>query len=329
MRPRIGFLGTGWIGRHRMKAMLDTGKVEAAALVDPSEECIAEARQIAPEAEVLSSFDAMLDSNLDAVVIATPSALHASQAVAALERGMAVFCQKPLGRDLVEARDAIEAARRADRLLAVDLSYRRTAFGQALAQRIRSGAMGHIFAADLHFHNAYGPDKDWFYDAGKSGGGCLIDLGVHLIDLALWALDWPEIEDVSGRLYAKGKPLRESDAEVEDYALARIDVAGGRTIRITCSWHLHAGQDALIGGMFHGTEGGTAFRNIGGSFYDFAAEANDGTSHKALCAPPDDWGGREAAHFAERLAEGARFDPTWEKHLQVFDVIDRLYRDAR
>lgn len=306
--------------------MLDTGQVEAAALVDPSQECIEEARRIAPDAKVYSTFDAMLESDLDAIVIATPSALHAEQAVAALERGKAVFCQKPLGRNLAEARGAVEAARRADRLLAVDLSYRRTAFAQALAERIRNGSMGHVFAADLHFHNAYGPDKAWFYDAELSGGGCLIDLGVHLIDLALWALDWPEIETVSGRLFAKGQPLVTGDAAVEDYALARIDVAGGRTIGITCSWHLHAGQDALIGGTFHGTEGGTAFRNVDGSFYDFTAEAHAGTSREILSSPPDAWGGREAAHFAESLARGARFDPEWERHLQVFNIIDRLYR---
>ncbi len=329
MRPRIGFLGTGWIGRHRMQAMLDTGMVEAAALVDPSEGCVAEARRIAPEAKVLPSFEAMLESDLDAVAIATPSALHAEQAVAALERGMAVFCQKPLGRNLAEAKGAIEAARQADRLLAVDLSYRRSAFAQAMVQRIRSGTLGHIFAADLHFHNAYGPDKPWFYDAELSGGGCLIDLGVHLIDLALWGLDWPEIETVSGRLFSKGQPLANSGTAVEDYALARIDVAGGRTITITCSWHLHAGQDASIGGAFHGTDGGTAFRNVDGSFYDFKAQAQAGTSREILCDPPDDWGGREAAHFAESLVKGARFDPEWERHLQVFHVIDRIYRGER
>src|SRR3954452_19263281 len=95
--PRIGFLGTGWIGRHRMEAMLATGAVEAAAICDPSAECSAKARASAPSAERLDSLDDMLGLGLDGVVIATPSALHADQSIRALEAGTAVFCQKPLG----------------------------------------------------------------------------------------------------------------------------------------------------------------------------------------------------------------------------------------
>jgi predicted dehydrogenase len=97
-------------------------------------------------------------------VIATPSALHAEQAIAALDRGLAVFCQKPLGRDASETRAVVEAARRADRLLGVDLSYRYTRAAAALRDEVRSGALGEVYAVDLVFHNAYGPDKPWFYD---------------------------------------------------------------------------------------------------------------------------------------------------------------------
>jgi predicted dehydrogenase len=102
-KPKVGFLGTGWIGRYRMEAALATGAIEAAAICDPSPECAAEAAKLAPDAKVVSSFEALLDEPLDALVIATPSALHAEQSIAALERGMAVFCQKPLGRNAVEA----------------------------------------------------------------------------------------------------------------------------------------------------------------------------------------------------------------------------------
>ena len=185
-KPRVGFLGTGWIGRHRMQAIVNGGAVEALAVADPDPECAAQAADLAPGAAVLPSLEALLDHGLDGLVIATPSALHAEQAIAALERGIAVFCQKPLGRNEGEARSVIEAARRADRLLAVDLSYRRTAAVEAIAGPIRSGELGEIFAVDLAFHNAYGPDKPWFYDRKLSGGGCVIDLGVHLVDLALW-----------------------------------------------------------------------------------------------------------------------------------------------
>ena len=186
---RLGFLGVGWIGRHRMQALLATGAVEATVIADAVPEAIAEAQALAPAAEIASGLDGLLEADLDGVVIATPSALHAAQAVQALERGVAVFCQKPLGRDAAEVRRVVAAARAADRLLGVDLSYRHTAGMQRIRELLQGGELGRVFAVDLTFHNAYGPDKPWFYDRALSGGGCVIDLGIHLVDLALWMLD--------------------------------------------------------------------------------------------------------------------------------------------
>ena len=88
---------------------------------------------VAPAAAQVASLEAMLALDLDGIVIATPSALHAEQAIRALDAGMAVFCQKPLGRDAAETAAVVEAAQRADRLLGVDLSYRFTRGMAAIA----------------------------------------------------------------------------------------------------------------------------------------------------------------------------------------------------
>jgi predicted dehydrogenase len=324
-KPRVGFLGTGWIGRHRMQAIVNGGAVGAVAVSDPDPECAAQAADLAPDVAVLPTLEAMLDHGLDGLVIATPSALHAEQAIAALERGIAVFCQKPLGRSEAEARGVIDAARKADRLLSVDLSYRCTAAVEAIAGPIRSGELGDIFAVDLAFHNAYGPDKPWFYDRKLSGGGCVIDLGVHLVDLALWLLDFPEVERVGSRLFAGGQPLSASSSEVEDYAIASLDLAGGTAVRLACSWHLHAGRDAAIEVDFHGTQSSVSIRNAGGSFYDFEAHRHRGTATECLASPPDDWGGRAAAAWAERLARDPSFDPEALQLAKVSAVLDRIY----
>lgn len=322
-RPRVGFLGTGWIGRHRMAAMLATGAIEAAAVCDPSPECADEAAKLAPAAQALPDLAAMLDAGLDGIVIATPSALHADQSIAALERGLAVFCQKPLGRDAAEAQAVVAAARRADRLLSVDFSYRYTAGMQAIAELVRGGELGQIFAADLVFHNAYGPDKLWFYDRAQSGGGCVMDLGVHLIDLLLWLLDFPELAQVDARLLAGGAPA--DPTAVEDYAVAQLTLGDGVVARLACSWRLQAGQEAVIEASFYGERGGASFRNVGGSFYDFEARRFDGTASELLVSPPDDWGGRAAAAWAERLARDRSFDPAAERLVDVARAIDRIY----
>src|SRR5947209_11230255 len=124
---RLGFVGTGWIGRNRMEAMLATGQAEAVAIFDPSEEMARLASELAPDRLIAGSLDELLSLNCDGAVIATPSALHAEQSIQAFEAGAAVFCQKPLGRDALEVQAVIDAAAGADRLLGVDLSYRHTA----------------------------------------------------------------------------------------------------------------------------------------------------------------------------------------------------------
>ena len=323
--PRLGFLGVGWIGRHRMEAMLATGDVAAAAICDPSPEMAAAARTLAPDAVVVDTLDAMLALDLHGVVIATPSALHADQAIRALDAGAAIFCQKPLGRDAAEAARVVAAARAADRLLSVDFSYRFTSGMARIAELVRAGTLGHVFAVDLTFHNAYGPDKAWFYDRALSGGGCVMDLGVHLVDLALWVLGpSADPQDVAAQLFAAGRPLAAKD-QVEDYATASITLAGGTVVRLACSWRLHAGVEAQIEAAFYGTEGGAAMRNVGGSFYDFRTEHFTSTERTVLTEPPEDWGGRAAADWARRLRLDRRFDPAADTLVDVARTLDRIY----
>ncbi len=322
--PRLGFLGVGWIGLDRMKAVLTSGAGEVAALVDPSETMCGAALDAAPEATVAGSYEELLAMDLDGVVIATPSALHAEQSIAALERGLAVFCQKPLGRTAAEVRAVVTAARRADRLLGVDFSYRFTAAFAAARRLVRSGEIGEVYAADLVFHNAYGPDKAWFFDPALAGGGCVMDLGIHLVDMGLWALDFPDVEGVESRLFAGGRRFHGRGA-VEDYATAQVDLAGGPTLRLACSWNLPAGRDAVIEATFYGTRGGVAVRNQNGSFYDFVAERFDGTKRQLLVEPPDAWGGRAAVAWAERLGRDGSFDEQASQLIRVAEVVDRIY----
>ena len=325
-KPRLGFLGVGWIGRQRMEAVLAEDLAEAAAVCDPSAEMAGEAAKLAPDAAIVGSLDELLALQPDGVVIATPSALHAEQSIRALEAGIAVFCQKPLGRSAAEVSEVLAAAERADLLFGVDLSYRFTEAAQAIRTLVRDGALGRVFAANLVFHNAYGPDKAWFYDRKLSGGGCIMDLGVHLVDLALWTLDFPVVTAVRSRLFAQGRPARPD--EVEDFASVQLDLETGATVQIACSWRLQAGQEAVIQAEFFGSQGGAALHNENGSFYDFTGKSYSGTRTRILTSPPDPWGGRAAAEWARRLAHGQGFDSSTEGLLQVASVLDRIYRAA-
>lgn len=324
-RPRLGFLGVGWIGRNRLRALVDGGWADAVAIADADPKvCQAVASEL-DGAQTVGSLDELLERELDGIVIATPSALHAQQAVAALERGVPVFCQKPLGRDATETAQVVAAARKHDLLLGVDLSYRHTRAMQTIVDHVRSGALGRLHAIRLTFHNAYGPDRPWFYRKCESGGGCVIDLGTHLVDLAGWVLGFPPLKRVASRLTRAGQPIRRDADECEDYAFAQLELADGCVVQLACSWRSPAGRDAVIDATFHGTRGGATLRNVDGSFYDFVAELHDHTNTRLCVEPPDAWGGRAVIDWAARLRAGQGFDSASEEFVRVAALIDSIY----
>jgi predicted dehydrogenase len=333
-RPRLGFVGLGWIGAMRMEAVAGGGGAEIVALCDASPgrlESTARSHPSHPSHPSVACFqeyDELLsqaaDLRLDGVVIATPNALHFPQALAALDRGLAVFCQKPLALNAAEARTMVDAARRADRRLGVDYSYRFTEGARRLRELIAGGSLGRVFFLDTVFHNAYGPDKPWCFDPALSGGGALMDLGVHLIDLAFWLLGDPEVRAVQGGAFRGGEAQR--GVTVDDFATARIELAGGAVVTLAVSWNAHAGQDCVIRSAAFGTAGGADFRNVAGSFYDFELARFDGRSATVETRESRDWMGKAILHWVDRLAEDRGFDAEVERSVAVSEVVDAVYR---
>ena len=325
IKPKLAFAGVGWIGRARLQAAAESGLAETALLSDPSQACIEEALKLAPQSKTTTSFeDTITKTDIDGVVIATPSALHKAQAVAAFEKGKAVFCQKPLGRNLEEVTAVVDAAKKANRLLGADFSYRYTTAFQKIYSVIQSGELGKIFAVDLKFHNAYGPDKPWFYDLALSGGGCVLDLGIHLIDLMLYALNFPQATHVNSSLFAKGVSVK-GKQEVEDYAVVSMQLENDVTTQLACSWNLAAGCEAVIEASFYGTKGGVALKNVNGSFYDFAGLRYWGTKTETIATPPDNWGGKAILGWVQKLSVDNIYNKEAEQYLKSAEVLDKIY----
>lgn len=326
-RPRLGFIGLGWIGAMRLEAVAGTGQAEIAALCDANSGRLESTVREYPAASCFDSCDDLVeraaDLRLDGLVVATPNALHAPQTLAALDAGLAVFCQKPLALNARQAREMVNAARQADRLLGVDYSYRFTEGAQRLRERLESGELGRVFSLDTVFHNAYGPDKPWCFDRKLSGGGALMDLGVHLIDLAFWLLNDPQVRDVQGTAFSGGEPLR--DGAVDDYASARIELADGAVLTLAVSWNAHAGADCVIKATLLGTQGGAEFRNIDGSFYDFELARFNSRSTEVETRESRDWLGKAILDWVDRLAAGNHFDPEIERSVRVSEVVDAVY----
>ena len=324
--PKLGFLGVGWIGKNRLEALTSENLAEDVSICDPHMPSVEEALRAVPSAKVNENFNALLQSDVDGVIIATPSALHSKQAIQALEQGKAVFCQKPLGRDLSETKAVVHAAQQADKLLAVDYSYRYTRGIAAIKELLEQEALGRIFAVEAVFHNAYGPDKSWFYDPSLSGGGCLIDLGSHLVDLLFYLFKTPSIEVRYANLLAEGRPLVSRGERVEDFAEAQLKTSTGISIHLACSWKLSVGKDADISFKIYGTKGGASFHNVNGSFYDFQANVFTQNNLQTLVSPPDDWGGKAIQHWARQLAKGNRFNHENYELIKSAALLEDIYK---
>lgn len=212
----------------------------------------------------------------DLVSICLPNAMHAEATVAALEAGAHVLCEKPLAPSVFEVRDMIKAARINDRQLMVAYNHRYRADVFWIRRMIAEGRLGTIYHVEATWRRETGiPGLGWFGNKQMAGGGALIDLGVHILDMAFWLLGFPNVLTVSGAtrshfgprgLKVWGNPRWMGDTnvvfDVEDGAIGFIRLENGATIALQSTWAEHRGpKEDIIRLEFQGTEG-TAVLNI-------------------------------------------------------------------
>lgn len=325
--PRLGFVGLGWIGKMRLDAVAATGAAQVAALCDPVAERLDAAGTDHAGSVRLEHYEEMVERTeelgLDGLVIATPNSLHLPQTLSALDHGLAVFCQKPLGLDAAQVERQIRAARSADRLLGVDLSYRFTRGADELGRILRAGELGELLHVEAVFHNAYGPDKSWCFDPAMAGGGALMDLGVHLLDLVLHLLT-PEDGPPPQILQAAGRSWPEADP-IDRFTTARLLLDSGLPVHLAVSWEAHTGRDCDFRLRVHGSRGGACLRNVGGSFYDFELACFDGRSERITAREQGGWLDRGILDWTRRLGRSRRYDPEIERSLPVARALDAVY----
>lgn len=196
---RVGLVGAGRIARVHADAYLNVARGSIDAVTDPVESASA---QLAADYgyRVIRDFDAMLDDPaIDAVLLATPTGLHADQAIAALAAGKHVFCQKPISLTLDQADRVVAAASASDRVLQFGFMLRFTPPLPGLQGRIARGELGPIIAAQAAVFG-WEPTNEWFYDPAN-GGGVILDTLVHFGDLVLWLFGPAERVHTEGGAY--------------------------------------------------------------------------------------------------------------------------------
>jgi predicted dehydrogenase len=258
-RIGLGFAGVGWLGESLIKELsavpgLDLAGVQDARLQRAQDVA---ARYASPWAG--DGFEDLLRlPAVDVVVICTPNALHVPQALQALRAGKHVLVQKPLALSFADAQAVVDGARDQGKLLFVDYSYRFLATIAALREALPS--IGRVQTMTAAFHNIYGPgaDKTWFFDRGLSGGGALLDLGVHLVDLALWLLH-------PGEVSLEYDELERGGIEQAATVRMRLDTV---PFGLSVSWNAPI-PETRIAFEVTGEHGRLRWENVDGSFFRF------------------------------------------------------------
>jgi predicted dehydrogenase len=279
---------------------------------------------------------------LDAVSIATPNHMHAPAAIAALEAGCHVLCEKPLATSVAEGEAMVQAAIDHERVLQVAFNHRRRGDVEALKQHIDAGGLGRIYQAKASWMRRQGiPGMGgWFTSKAKAGGGPLIDLGVHILDMALYLMGEPEVEAVSAQTYAelgpRGKGSRgdrvEGGAyEVEDLATAFIRFQDGITLLLEASWAVYGKHGDDFGVTLYGTDGGADIEIVRYSWQDTLTIYNDTGGVPAIVRPEVRQGEGHLAVIRDFLTTIRAGD--WSAHvgregLRRAQIIEACYKSA-
>lgn len=250
---RIGVIGAGMIGNVHLNVFKQVEEAEIAGVAD-AVPAAAEQRAQEHGVKAYESPQAMLeDPTIDAVIIGVPNRHHAPLAIEAMERGKHVLLEKPMATHAEEARSILEAKERTGRVLMMAHQMRWTGVARAVKQLIDEGRLGRIYYAKTGWFRKKGIPGwgSWFTRMDEAGGGPLIDIGVHMLDLTLHFLGAPKPVSVFGTTYAEFGPRREGIGnwgtpdwdgyyDVEDLATALIKLDNGATLSLEVSWAAHS-----------------------------------------------------------------------------------------
>lgn len=272
---RVGVIGLGYAGETHTKSYLQIPNVEVVALAGLEAEKLAQLGATYKIPHLYPDYQSLVArDDLDIVSVCVPNYLHAPITLAALERGKHVLCEKPLARSGDEAETMVQAALKANRVLEVAFNHRERGDVQVLKRYIDTGKLGRIYHAKASWMRRRGIPGigSWFTSKEMAGGGPLIDLGVHVLDLALFLLGEPDVVSVSAATYAELGPQGRGGSagsnkmavgsayEVEDLATAFVRLAQGTTLLLEASWATHGSAGDDFGVTLYGTEGGAEIR---------------------------------------------------------------------
>jgi len=259
---RCAVIGLG-MGSAHVRSYLNNPRAELAAVVDVDKGRLSGIRDQAPDAKPFTDYKEMLrECRPDLVSVALPNFLHEPVCVDCMEAGADVLCEKPMSTSLEGALRMEHACERTGKTLYMNLSQRFEPYNLAARKIVETGALGEVYHAYTEWTRrdwipGFG---GWFGQKELSGGGPLLDIGVHRIDMALWLMGRPKPVTVSGAThYQRGVPRAKKEGvkfDVEDYAVGFVRFENGATLLFETSWAGYQQEYSQQSMKLIGTEGG-------------------------------------------------------------------------
>lgn len=339
---RVGIIGLGFISKMHLEGYAKRPEVEVVAFCDIIEERAQTAAQRygAAGAKVYTDYKQMIASEgLDAVSVCTENNMHAEITIHALNAGLHVFCEKPMAITGAEADAMVAAAHKNNKKLSVGYQMRFSHESQLLRSEVVNDRLGKIYYAEATTLRRRGvPTWGVFLDKTKQGGGPLIDIGTHLVDLTLWTMnDYSPVVSAIGHTYDNLIPLGGFNNgghwdidkfEVEDSAFGTVTLASGATLVVKTAWACNINEMNINETLLLGVNGGADLRN---DRLTFNGEHND-RLWEYVPSPIESHESnydREIAAWVKALVEDTEPIVRCEQAAQVVKVLEAIYMSAR
>lgn len=320
---KAAVIGLGNIARDHIRAYHNNPHVRLYALCSHDLQKAAALAEEYGVPHVYTDAQTMLRElpELDAVSICSWNRAHRDQTVAALNAGCHVLCEKPMALNAGEARQMARAAQENRRLLMIGYVCRFSRGVRMLKRLIQEGTLGELYYGRAAYLRRDGSPGGWFAQRCHSGGGPLIDLGVHVLDLTRYLCGCPLPTAVYGAVFDKLAAAEEA-CDVEDLATAMIRYDNGTVIHLETSFRLHTPEDRFCIELF-GTKGGAVL--TGRKKLLLMGPEGQVTE---VAFPPEDGFREEIDHFVDCILHGEACLAPAEDGITAMEIIDGIYRSA-
>lgn len=344
---RAGIIGLG-VGQAHAKGYINSPHSELVAICDLNETRLHEwGEKWNVEAQYTNYMTMLHEAKLDIVSVCLPNAAHAEVSISALKGGVHVLCEKPMAINVAEAEAMVASAKTSQRHLMVSYNYRYRSDSQWMRHMVKDGNLGNIYHAHVIWLRETGiPGWGLFGSKAASGGGALIDLGVHVIDLALWMMDFPAVKTVSGQTRSlfgllgrktwgrtEGEAI-EGGFDVDDGSVAFLRLANRVCMTLNIAWAEHGQpQEDMFRVELQGTEGSAILHVRNYKNEDTLRFYTEMAGEPVTVIPGVRFGGAQGheamiKHLIESIQNGEEPTTNGEQGLIGVQILEALYQSA-